>query len=510
MVRAFACGFHGGKPSYAGICYPANKMAYAPDRMFRLASITLLICVGITAVDTVAHQQSPVPAKPPASSNAITNADFAAAADEVLGQMSDITGLKLMSPLRKSLRTREQIRAYVIKEMDEDKDADERYAGERSAEAFGLLPKGFDLDSLMVDLLTEQIAGLYDPKTHEFYVADWIPIDDQKMVMAHELTHALEDQHFQIEKWSKAARPNDDAELAREAVLEGSAMAAMVDYLMASTGRSLQDLPDINPAMLLGDMESTPTLAKAPPFLKDALIFPYLDGLTFSAAALKGAGWSNLPVLFTKPPVSTQQIMHPELYRAGKPAPVVTLPAMDKSIGPGWKKLEDNIMGEFGWKEVLKQFLGENKATPLSAAWDGDRYQVFEQTQPGDQRQDNEQKGGQQQAGGQKAASRKGGKLLLIARLRLANEEQSRQFLAAYTLALGKKHSKRSDEVKQPDFYRFATADGGVFLRCVARDCVTLEGGDPALFAALTKELGWAPPTETARTLRPRVAHAGH
>jgi len=485
-------------------------MPYLRNRTFRLAHAMLLILIGITAAGTVAHQQSPVPAKPPASPKATTNADFAAAADEVLGQMSDITGLKLMSPLKKSLRTREQIRAYVIKEMDEDKDADERYAGERSAEAFGLLPKGFDLDSLMVDLLTEQIAGLYDPKTHEFYVADWIPIDDHKMVMAHELTHALEDQHFQIEKWSKAARPNDDAELAREAVLEGSAMAAMVDYLMAGTGRSLQDLPDINPAMLLGDMESTPTLAKAPPFLKDALIFPYLDGLTFSAAVLKGAGWSNLPGVFSKPPVSTQQIMHPELYRAGKPAPVVTLPAMDKTIGPGWKKLEDNIMGEFGWKEVLKQFLGENKAAPLSVGWDGDRYQVYEQSQPGDQEPAVEPKGGQQQGGSQKAVPQKGGKLLLIARLRLANEDQGRQFFTAYSLALGKKHSQRSDEVKQQDFYRFTTADGGVFLRCVVRDCVTLEGGSPALFAALTKELGWAPATQTAGTLLPRLAQAGH
>src|SRR5882724_7962232 len=122
------------------------------------------------------------------------------AADEVLGQMSDITGLKLLTPLKKSLRSREQIRAYLVNEMNEDKDAAERYAGQRSAEAFGLLPKGFNLDSFMVDLLTEQIAGLYDPKTHEFYVADWIPAADQKMVMAHELTHALEDQHFQIEK----------------------------------------------------------------------------------------------------------------------------------------------------------------------------------------------------------------------------------------------------------------------------------------------------------------------
>jgi hypothetical protein len=276
-------------------------------------------------------RQATAPAKPPSSDSAAAG-DFAATADEVLNQMSEITGLKARTALKKSLRSREQIRAYVIKEMNEDKNEAERYAGQRSAEAFGLLPKGFNLDAFMVDLLTEQIAGLYDPKAHEFYVADWIPIADQKMVMAHELTHALEDQHFQIEAWSKAARPNDDAELARESVLEGSAMAAMVDYLLQGTGRSLQDLPDIDPSMLIGDMESTPMLKKAPPFLKDALVFPYLDGLNFSAAVLRPEGWSALPGVFAKPPVSTQQILHPELYKSGKVPSPVTLPSMDKEL----------------------------------------------------------------------------------------------------------------------------------------------------------------------------------
>jgi hypothetical protein len=416
-------------------------------------------------------QQTTAPAKPPASS-AAKSADFAAAADEVLGQMSEITGLRLRTPLKKSLRTREQIRAYVIQEMNEDKDAAERYAGQRSAEAFGLLPRGFNLDAFMVDLLTEQIAGLYDPKAHEFYVADWIPIADQKMVMAHELTHALEDQHFQIEPWVKAARPNDDAELAREAVLEGSAMAAMVDYLLQGTGRSLQDLPDIDPSMLIGDLESTPMLKKAPPFLKDALVFPYLDGLNFSTAILKPVGWGNLPGVFTKPPVSTQQIMHPELYKSWRVSPAVALPSMEKALGPDWARLEDNLMGEFGWKEVLKQFLGEDKAIPLATAWDGDRYIVYEHKQ--------------------------NKRLVLTTRLRLASAAQTTQFFAAYSDALEKKYSKRTEEFAQRSFLSFTTADGGVFFQCVERECVTLEGGDRALFAQFEKELGWTPPVQTA------------
>jgi hypothetical protein len=413
-------------------------------------------------------QQVTAPAKPGPSA-AAANADFTAAADEVLQQMSEITGLKLRTPLKKSLRSREQIRAYVINEMNEDKDAAERYAGQRSAEAFGLLPKGFNLDSFMVDLLTEQIAGLYDPKAHEFYVADWIPAADQKMVMAHELTHALQDQHFQIEDWAKAARPNDDAELARESVLEGSAMAAMVDYLLQGTGRSLQDLPDIDPSMLIGDMESTPMLKKAPPFLKDALIFPYLDGLNFSAAVLRPDGWSALSEIFAKPPVSTQQILHPALYKSGKIPPKVTVPSMDKEVGPEWAKLEDNIMGEFGWKEVLKQFLGEERATPVSAGWNGDRYVVYEQ--------------------------RKTKKLLLITRLDLATEGDADRFFMSYSEALKKKYDQRTAEDRKHDFLFFDTPEGSVFFRCVATNCATLEGGDHSLFEKLSKELHWEAPS---------------
>jgi hypothetical protein len=441
-------------------------------RAFRCVWAVLLTYVWLVAVLPAQAQQSPAPAKPPASGTAAA-VDFAAAADEVLNQMSEITGLKLRTPLKKSLRSREEIRAYVIKEMNEDKNEAERYAGQRSAEAFGLLPKGFNLDAFMVDLLTEQIAGLYDPKAHEFYVANWIPIADQKMVMAHELTHALEDQHFQIEAWSKAARPNDDAELARESVLEGSAMAAMVDYLLQGTGRSLQDLPDIDPSMLIGDMESTPMLKKAPPFLKDALVFPYLDGLNFSAAVLRPEGWSALPGVFAKPPISTQQILHPDLYKSGKAPSAVSLPAMDKDLGGDWKKLEDNIMGEFGWKQVLKQFLGETKATPVSAAWDGDRYVVYEHKQSK--------------------------KLLLITRLRLASEQDREHFFAAYSQAFVKKYDKRTGETRDKDFLSFNTPDGSVFFRCMERECATLEGGDRALFDKLNKAMDWTVLPQTAK-----------
>jgi hypothetical protein len=449
--------------------------AHSLGRYWRVTLALLGVLFAVTLVEFSKAQQATTPLPDAKSNGKSTDGDFAAAADEVLEQMSDITGLKLRSPLKKSLRAREEIRAHIIQEMNEDKNSEERYADQRAAEAFGLLPKGFDLDSFMVDLLTEQIAGLYDPKVHEFYVADWIPVDDQRMVMAHELTHALEDQHFQIEAWAKAARPDDDAELARESVLEGSAMMAMVEYLLAGTGRSLDDLPDIDPSMLIGDMTETPELKKAPAFLKDALIFPYIDGMRFSAAVLKPTGWSGISAVFARPPASTQQIMHPELYRSAKAAPRITLPSMEKKLGDDWKKLDENTMGEFGWKEVLKEFLGKNRATPLAAAWDGDRYSVFEQKQSK--------------------------RLLLITRERLASEEEAQRFFGQYSEALEKKHEKRANLFRRADFFSFETPDGGVFLRCFERECLTLEGGNRALLIQLNKELNWPPVPEEPKQL---------
>ena len=431
------------------------------QRALPVLSFFLAICL----LGSAARAQDSAAAAPRADSKAANNAEFLAAADEVLQQMSEITGLKLLTPLKKSLRSREEIRAYVIKQMSEEKNPAERYADARTAEAFGLLPKGFDLDTFMVNVLTEQVEGLYDPKAQEFYIADWSPPSDQRMVMSHELTHALEDQHFHIEAWSRAARPNEDAELARDAVLEGSAMAAMVDYLMAGTGRSLKDLPEFDPSMLLGELESTPTLKSAPPFLKDALIFPYIGGLNFSAAVLKSSGWPALAGVFEKPPVSTQQILHPAAYKTGKTPSTVSLPSFDNILGKDWAKLDENILGEFGWKEVLKQFLDDDRAKSLAAAWDGDRYATYEQKETK--------------------------KPLLVTRLHLDSEEHAARFFGQYSEALEKKHVQRSNLLRRPNFFQFDTPEGSAFLYCIGESCVTMEGATRKLFDSFTKALDW-------------------
>lgn len=431
-----------------------------PKALLRLTGVFFLSFMGPLLA------QSPDVAAPATPPDKKTTEDFAAAADDVLEQMSQITGLKLREPLKKTLRSRDDIHAYLVHQLNDDKNPQERYADTRAAEAFGLLPKNFDMDPFLIDLMTEQIAGLYDPKAKEFYIADWIPMIQQKPVMAHELTHALEDQYFHIEAWSRAVRTNGDATLAREAVLEGSAMAAMLDYMLRPLGRTLKDLPEFDPSMLLGnELAGSPKMQAAPQFIKDVLMFPYLSGLQFNAAAMKSDGWNSLPSLFAKPPVSTQQILHPQLYKSGKLPKEVTVPSFDKPLGPNWTKLEDDTMGEFGWREVLKQFLDEKRAISLAEQWEGDHYIVYEQKQTKN--------------------------LILATRVVLSSVETASRFLGQYSEALEKKYSQREHLLRRPGYFSFDTPDGGVFLRCIGAECVTLEGADRSVFAWWNVELKW-------------------
>jgi hypothetical protein len=414
---------------------------------------------------------------PPASSAqapAPPNPEFLRAADEVLKQMSQLLDLPIKEPLKKSLRSKQEIREYLVQEEKDDKDKQQRYADEKTIEAFGLIPKGFPLDSFMLDVLTEQIAGLYDPKAKEFYIADWIPPDEQRSVMAHELTHALEDQSYHIDPWIKSARPNDDAELAREAVSEGSAMAAMVDYSLREQKIGVRDLPDVTLLLRSGaldEMSKDALLAKSPPYIRDDLLFPYLSGTTFAQRFLKShSGWADLKTLFANPPSSTQQIMHPDLYLAGVQPVKVALPDWKGLLPEDWKFLEENVLGEFNLDEVLKQFLDQPRGDKLAAAWRGDRYASFENQQTGQS--------------------------LLVFLLDLDNEEDAARFAGQYSEALEKKYPSRTQLFRRPNFFQFHADSGGVFLRCVATQCLTVEGATRDIFDKIDKAAGWTPAPE--------------
>jgi hypothetical protein len=457
------------------------------------ALLMLGLAVRVRAGQAVSPQKSvaaPMPEPPMAQASHGSSPQFIEAADQVLSQMSQLLSLPIKEPLKKSLRSKQEVRDYLIREDKEDKNDAERYADTKALEAFGLIPKNFPLDSFMLDVLTDQVAGLYDPKAKEFYIADWIPVDEQRTVMSHELTHALEDQSFRIDGWIKAARPNDDAELARDSVSEGSAMAAMVDYEMMDQNVSVRELPDVTlliRASAVGEMDKDPNLAKAPLYIRDELLFPYLAGTGFTQQFLKAhAGWKDLHLIFENPPVSTQQILHPDLYLSGTKPESVSLPKWKGLAPDDWKLLEENTMGEFGFGEILKQFKKENRDESLSAAWKGDRYAVFENA---------------------KSKSEP-----LVFRVELDNAEDAARLFGQYSEALETKHSPRANLFRRPNFFQFQTDSGGVFLRCVETTCLTVEGATRETYDKITRAIGWPPapqapvatPTPPALTEQPK------
>jgi hypothetical protein len=177
-------------------------------------------------------------------------------------------------------------------------------------------------------------------------------------------------------------------------------------------------------------------------------------------------GWPDFHKVFEKPPVSTQQIMHPDLYLQGVQPPKIALPKTDGMVPAEWKKLDENSMGEFGLQEIFKQFLEKNRSTTLAAAWSADRYALFE--------------------------NQKTKKTLLIFRVRLDNDADAARFFGAYSEVLESKYDQRTNLLRRPNFFSFETPEDGVFLRCVAADCFVLEGGSREMFDRLTAAMRWS------------------
>ena len=451
-----------------------------------LIAILLLSAFGDTAL-----AQSTLRADSSSAGNsAQAEAEFYAAADQVLGVMSKILGLPAKAPLKKSIRTKPEIRAYLVAEQKKDEPPSKQYVDQRSLEAFGFIPKNFPLESFLLNLLTDQIAGLYDPRTKSFFIADWIPPAEQKPVMAHELTHALDDEYFHLEKWQKAVQSNDDASMARDAVVEGSALAAMVDYSFEDMHISIRTLPDISPLIETGmasEMTKDPNLDKAPVFIRDELLFPYLNGAIFTQQFLKAnSGWPDFKKVFENPPVSTQQILHPDLYFKGVKPRKVTLPHLGSAIPHSWKKLDENIVGEFALRELFKQFLGESQAKQFSPMWAGDRYALFENKKTKD--------------------------TLLIVLYALGNADDTGKFYAAYRDLFEKKYGVQKPSAQDGSFADFNRA----ILDCQRGECLSVEAPDAAtsrsVASRILNNLGWpalpVQPSAITLTEEPSRTHA--
>jgi hypothetical protein len=386
-------------------------------------------------------------------------------ADGVLQQMSQITGLPIKGPLKKQVIGRPEIEKYLTQNMHEEMTPAEIHAQEALVRALGLVSKDFNLEKFLISFYTEQAAGFYDPKRKTMFIADWIPAETQTMVLSHELTHALQDQSWDLESFLHRARDDDDATNARQAVVEGYATAAMLQQVAG--GADLGQLPSIAPLMELvihQQFEEFPAFSQAPYFFRMQALFPYVQGMGFIQGGLQLGGWKDLKSLFEHPPKSTKQIFEPQTYFHHQAFPKVALahpPALEGVAG--LRFLTGNAMGELGYYCLLGQLISEDEAKTLGPSWLADRYLLYERSGGND--------------------------YTLVARTRWTGPEASLAFFRDYHTILAHKYPELiTDQRSGTDVFIASAANGVTLLLRRGDECLWAEGVPPAKADAM---LAW-------------------
>lgn len=295
--------------------------------------------------------------------------------DEIAEETAQLRELNLKSPVQDAYLTRQQLRDRLVKTLDTEYPPSEAEADERVLKAFGLVPEDTDLRELLLDLYTEQIAGFYEPKTDDmFVISDGKELTAlEEVTYAHEVTHALQDQHYDLDKLSSQYEDtNDDASTALSSLFEGDATLLQTEYLE----RNPQLLLGLS-SEILGDPPSSEQLDKAPPIVRESLLFPYEQGQKFVTHLHNSGGWKAVNEAYADLPASTEQILHPEKYTNRDRPTDVDLPDLAATLGAGWKKLEDNNFGEFQTRVMLEGEGEKTEAQEAAEGWDGDRYEFW-------------------------------------------------------------------------------------------------------------------------------------
>lgn len=307
-------------------------------------------------------------------------------ADAIAKEVSKLRGLKQKRTIKRDVVDEAALRKRLVERATRARNAADLAAEARALERWGLIPDGADYGQLIVDVLTEQIAGFYDPEDQTLYIArrDAAASDtDADMLLAHEIDHALQDQHFDLEKFTDIAATEGDALLARRALVEGDGVVVMLEVMLARDGTPAPWNDPMVAATLERSFSSTEgmranedRLAKAPLVLREQLLFPYRAGLRFVAELRRRQTWPKVDAVYAKPPKSTEQILHPDLYFAGdNPIPVG---AGVPRVLAGWTLDHHTVWGEAGIAIFLAQHGVDAETAAIAAAgWGGDRVALF-------------------------------------------------------------------------------------------------------------------------------------
>jgi hypothetical protein len=288
-------------------------------------------------------------------------------------QTSELRGLPFKTPVNYKMIDRADLRRVLIQKVEEQYGEQELRDYGRSLASLGLVPEDVDMLHIIVSLYDEQVAAFYDPDEHALYTFNDLVLSSNldKMLLAHEITHALQDQNFDLQKFPLKVKDNDDLGLATSALLEGDATVLMTRWYVEN----------IDPGKMLGDLgamlgQNTAKLREAPSYMREMLLFPYQQGQQFVMALFASGGMEALDAAFRNPPTCTKDILHPEKFLRQRTVPErIEIPALESK---DWRLIGNNTLGEFGTRFVLQQALGAFEATTIAQGWNGDRYHVYE------------------------------------------------------------------------------------------------------------------------------------
>lgn len=299
---------------------------------------------------------------------------------QVVQQISDITGLAQKKPVPFRTLTRDQWHAWIEEQVKENVKPEEIRVEELALKRLGLIPPDYDLKKATIDLLSEQAAAVYDPKKKVMMFVEGTGGAPEDMVLVHELEHALADQHFDLRKFLEKGATSDDAQTARMTVVEGQATWVMFEASMVKMGQSLKSNPGVLKAIIPATTQmaegSYPVFEKAPLYLKEQLLFPYTTGLLFQQWTLEKLGTKAFAEVLRKPPVSTAQVIHPELWLNDEKPQTVKLPSIpeEKTL----KSTLDGTLGEFDFRVLFTQYAGKDAAEALAPSWKGGSFGLLE------------------------------------------------------------------------------------------------------------------------------------
>ena len=326
--------------------------------------------------------------------------------DLVEKEVETIRALKFKQPVDYNVLGRKEIKQTIAGKLDEvftEKEFEDMAAG---LSALGLLPPAYPLRQSYIDLLGEQVAAFYDQHQHKLFMFEDASLDNaqNRVVLAHELTHALQDQHFSLKRLPLESKDNDDRAAAAAALVEGDATLVMSEFMLKNL--SLGTIKDSLTASITQNMEQ---LAKAPRYLREMLVFPYLRGQEFCGALYGIGGYEAVSKAYARPPSSTSQILHPEKYLAEPREEPITIHLGNHEV-TGQKPTAENTVGEMGIRILLSEWVDDATGERAADGWRGDRYLCYE-----------------------------GGKALLW-KSSWATPEEAAEFAAAKRAALEKRH----------------------------------------------------------------------